>query len=284
MSVMFSTKYYDFDRNNEIAEAKLLEEAVLYRLTSLTHNTPECILNGRGPVATRKRGRFHGPDQLTTYCTNNVLTGICEMLFHMYRALLDQIGSEGDYRLIRREMYTTKCLVVFRVRAIDGLVHLDSEGVERDYQTKVAGTLAVWPDATYGLFDRLNCDFRNHRLNGVMYPSARHSLDKCFALFGDLSEKLLVTDPSQFHRIQIRLQLVPEDHPMHQPPREFSPFKFKVHPSRGYYQVLDVPAFSALVSLGWINPNPMPLAGTVSFLRQPYRSYPSEAVTAVPAP
>jgi hypothetical protein len=203
---------------------------------------------------------------------------VAELLYRMYRDLLNQLGKDADYQVVRAEMCKIKSLVVFRVRLITDLVHLDCEAVERDYRTRICGTLAVWPDATYELFDKLNDEFRNHRKNGVVYPSARHSVDKCLAIFNDQTDRVI---PGEFHELQIKLRLVPEDHDVRTRPQEFSPFKRKVHPTVGFYDIVDVTHFSSLISQGWINPLGMPAAGCIDFVRRRYDSYPLAAVTPV---
>jgi len=274
----FQEDDYCFDRGNEFHEAEIKERAILYRLTSLSHNTPDTILNGRGPVASRQKGRFHKPDQLTTYCSNNVVVSLAEVLFHMYRDLLNQLGKASGYALIRSQMSKLRSLVVFRVRGIKELVHLDCEGVEKDYRTRISGTLSVWPDATYELFDMLNDAFRHQGKKGVFYPSARHAFDKCLVLFSDHSDRVIV---DEFHCLQVRLQLIPEDQDLMARPVDFSPFRKKVHPTMGFYEIVERKPFEALSTEGWINPKGLPALGFVDFVRRRYFSYPNDAVVAL---
>jgi len=278
---------YVFDHANQLCEASLRENAILYRLTSVSHNTEDTILNGWGPVGNRQRGRFHQPDQLTTYCSNNVLVSISEVLYHMYRSLLDQLGKASDtnpekYSVILKQMAKrTKALVVFRVKAIEHLVHLDSEAVQYDYRTNITGTLSVWPDATYTLFDSLNVSFRDRRRRGLYYPSARHSRDKCIALFSDQTERVV---KDELHSLRVDLQLIPEDFDFLSDPEKFSPFRKKVHPTMGYYRVVDADKFAELEERGMIHPAGMRTAGVVDFVRRRYsdEAYPADAVTRVP--
>src|SRR5436309_2430893 len=114
---------YEYDRQNYDPNARLLENAYLYRLTSLSHCGIAEILSGKGPLNSRQPGRFHAPQQQTTYCANNVLVCVAEVLFHMYRSVLDGIKSRQPLAHIRRSLVSERCLVIVRVAEIPDLVY-----------------------------------------------------------------------------------------------------------------------------------------------------------------
>lgn len=79
---MYDPAKYIFDSNRDSTVATLAEGAVLYRLCSMHFCTPDSVLNGKGPTMGRVKGRFNEPDQLTSYCANNVFICLSEIRVH----------------------------------------------------------------------------------------------------------------------------------------------------------------------------------------------------------
>src|SRR5262249_39427377 len=112
---MFADSLYEFDRRNESHTARIASGGYLYRLTSLAHSTAQDILSGGGTLNNPVPGRFNSPHQRTSYCANNVLICIAEVLYHMYRTALQRIESEAPARAIRSSVKDERCLAIVRV-------------------------------------------------------------------------------------------------------------------------------------------------------------------------
>lgn len=272
---MFNNNHYDYDKagiGNHAASLK--EGAVLFRLTSLLHWDRAEILTGRGPEMSREDGRFNGPQQRTSYCANNVLVCIAEVLFHMYRRVLSAIHDHVPLNMFPA-VEDQRALVAFRVGSIENLVWVDSEGVRVEYDPRICGTAVVYPDSDYGPFRKFSDDLRRGNKGGVLYPSARHSQDLCVALFDDQSANLLA---EPFEMARLTLRLVAEDQDPLAPPRGCNPFKQKLHSTMGYYSFADGEEFRRLKESGLLNPAGLESEGMVDFVRRRYAKYPVDAV------
>lgn len=268
---MFDAKDY----NVEGAQFTLREGAMLYRLASLSHCTADVIVNGMAASQNARFGRFNAPHQRATYCANNVLVCISEVMFHMYRTLLDRIRDKRPTALIRAAAHLRRCLVIFRMKEIEKLVCLDSEDIRTDYDGRITGTTVVFPDAEYGPFRDLNNRFRMDGKAGVAYPSARHSRDLCIVFFADNTTSVR---KDIFENYVIELRIVVEDQDIAQPPETYDPFVDRAHPTMGYYKVIDHKAFSDAQKRKLVNPIDLPTEGMVDFVRRRYVSYPKDAV------
>jgi len=164
---------------------------------------------------------------------------------------------------------------VFRVQQLSQLVYLDTDDVRADYDGRITGTTVVFPDATYDPFRDLNRRLREAEKQGVVYPSARHSVDCCFAFFDDQSGRVR---NDLYEILNCELRLVPETQSLRNPPGSFDSFLEKSHPTMGYYSFLEPTRLAALDANGLINPSGLPPAGMIDFVRRRYLSYPSDAV------
>jgi RES domain-containing protein len=271
----YDDNLYSFDRANSFHEAKLLSGAYLYRLTSVNHAAVDDILSGRGPEKSRQRGRFNAPQQKTSYCTNNALVCVSEVLYHMYRTVLDKITKRMPYRDILSSIEAERCLTAVRVSEIADLVYTDCDGVKIEFNARFSGTTTVFPDNDYPPFWDFNDAIRTNNKKGVIYPSARHSKDVCIALFDDETGRIV---PDSDTRLNIKLQLLGEDQDPLQPPQKCDPYKQKLHATMGYYTFIDRAEFDKVRDAGMLNPADIPFKGMVDFVRRRYRKYPGDAV------
>jgi RES domain-containing protein len=274
----YDPEHYRYDRYFRSCTASIGDGAVLYRITTPIHSDPTFILNGRG--AKRTVGRFNEPGQETSYCANNCLGAVAEMLFHLYRKALDVIAHERDPDLIRRAVDIVRVLVIFRTEHIDDLIHIEYEDVANRYGIalngrNLRGTAAVHPDATYPLYTDLNRKLRLDGKSGIMYPSARHSRDLCFAIYDDKSSAV---KPFPYLRVPIRLHLISEEIRQLKHVHFPDPTREKLHPTKGYYQFTDESAYDNAVSSGLLNPQHVPKSGLIDFVRKTYSAYPKDAV------
>ena len=172
-------------------------------------------------------------------------------------------------------MLAKKCLLALRLNEIADLVYTGAAGVS-DYESRLCGAAVVFPDTQYEFMQTFHNKLRANRKRGVLYPSARHSIGLCVALFRDETKSIDVcSDP-----ISVRLQLLPEHQDLHSPPGEIDPFETKIHPTMGYYKVLSVGEFERAQRKGTL-PQDLPAEGKIDFVRRNYRGdYPAQAVIA----
>jgi RES domain len=272
---MYANNLYEYDRNQQSYIAKLLDGALIYRLASLQHCSISDALTGAGTLNNPSPGRFNAPHQRTTYCANNILVCIAEVLFHMYRKALKKIEVRDPALAIRSSMYEKRCLMLIRVKEIDPLVYADSKDVARDFDPRVCGASVVFPDPCYKFLWEFGNTVRTSGSKGIFYPSARHLNDICIALFYDESTRL---DMSFHELLDIELRLISEDQDRTQPLRNCDPFDDKIHPTMGYYSFSDANELDRLRNLGVLNPNDIPASGLVDFVRRRYTAYPAQAV------
>jgi hypothetical protein len=266
------SRYKVDDANHYDDDASLEDGAVLYRIASISHWEKRFIFTGFG--ATKGDGRFHKIHQLTTYCANNVLLCIAEVLYHMYRRVLDGIREKQPPRLIDSWATADFRLVALSVFPIIDLVYADTEGVRLNYDARIVGSTLVFPDPIYGPLHDFSDMMRHKVRTGVIYPSARHSVDLALALFLDNTNKI----KNDFYEVlPIRLQLVPEDQDFTAAPVISRPIVQKLHATIGYYNFTDTAAFSSLKSNGLLNPRDIPERGYIDFVRRRYDNYPSDA-------
>jgi RES domain len=269
---MFDHTKYDFDHATRTRnEAAFRDGAILYRLTSPVHCERVHVLSGLG--ANRTKGRYH-MFQSTSYCANNVLVCIAEVLFHMYRAVIDGIKKEHPHGHLIQRTESARVLVIFAVADRPDLVWADSEGCRTDYAPRVGGTSVVYPDATYEPMQKFAETLRERNKPGVIYPSARHSRDFAVALFED-QNTLLKADP--FERLNLRLRLVSEEQDFTGPLLPVSPLRDKLHPTMGYYEFADPHELERVRARNLLNPATVPARGYVDFVRRRYRRYPDDA-------
>jgi len=279
----YEESLYRYDRESKDCNAEVLPGAYLYRITSLSHCSHSDVLSGRGTLAVPGYGRFHAPHQPTSYCSNNVLVCLSEMLFHMYHTTLKRIDDGFHAADIRSGMSTIRCMTVLRVNSeIGDLVYLDSDGVTYDYDRRLRGAVVVYPQAEYKVFQEFNNLVRSKKKRGILYPSARHSRDVCLALFND--ETAFIDD--RFPVITLKLQLVKEDQDFTTPVEKCDPILHKMHPTMGYFEIdnADKRVFERLVASEVIHPAGMPVKGMVDFVRRRYRVYPTGAVCSLVGP
>lgn len=272
---MYDANLYKYDPSRQSYDAALLQGAYLFRITSLTHNEFNDILAGQGPIHNRCEGRFHGPMQPTTYCANNVLVCISEVLFHAYRSAIDAIKERRHRKEIRALMEQTRCLTITRLKQeIANIVNIDAKDVT-EYDNRLCGATCVFPDPSYDMFREFSDRLRKEHRKGILYPSARHSRDICVALFDDETETL---DHHCFERLDIKLRLLTEEQETGAPIKQIDPFEDKLHPTMGYYEFLQPTEVARVRSTNCFYPLDIPDRGLLDFVRRRYRNYPVEAV------
>src|SRR5579862_4810649 len=133
---------YDYDKvKQQSAEASLRKHAHLYRIAHLQWTDTRHQLSGNGALKSSADGRFHKLQQ-ASYCSNNVLTAISEVLYHNYRTILNHM-TKGELGLrLWSSLSQERALTLFQVKAIPNLVYLDSEEV-RIGRTGFGGTMNV---------------------------------------------------------------------------------------------------------------------------------------------
>jgi RES domain-containing protein len=272
---MYDQNLYEYDSTRVSYVANLRKGACLYRVTSLSHNSVGDVLAGRGPTMSRYPGRFHRIRQATTYCANNILVCISEVLFHMYRDALDCIQARKPRPEIRSKFLQKKCLIVTKLNTdLRELVYVDSKDIV-EFDHRICGTTCVFPDASYQMFHDLSDRLRTVSKKGIIYPSARHSKDVCIALFDDETDAV---DTACFEKLYLDLSLLSEEQEPGEELRRIDPFEDKLHPTMGYYKFLDSGQLQKIIDAGLCNPAPLMDKGIVDFVRRRYKQYPNEAV------
>lgn len=273
---MFDKRAYIIDETDQDNEdAAVMSGAVLYRIASLSHWGKDDVLSGAGAARGSSDGRFHRINQLTSYCANNVIVCLAELLYHMYRKVLDGIRDRQHPRHINSWASADYRLVILSVDEINELVYADSEGARILYDPRVAGSTVIFPDPTYGPLHDFSDQLRRGSKNGVVYPSARHSVDFAFAFFKDETSKIR----SDFYEaISLNLQLVPESQDLTSPPIKCKPIVQKLHATMGFYKFTDATTLTDVKGRGLVNPANIPEQGYIDFVRRNYRSYPNDAV------
>ena len=272
---MRNEKDYHVDPDRQVFDAWLEEGALLYRIASLSHWQRSYIITGEGSIKTRSEGRFHRVDQRTSYCANNIIVCLSEMLYHMYRRFLAQLEQFQPRE--HSTIWTTQKyrLVIFAVKRIDDLVYVDSIGAKK-YDSRITSSTVVFPDPLYGPLHNISDRVRLDMKNGVVYPSARHSEDFAFALFKNETSKLM-EDP--YKAPHITLQLIAEDQDIISfPPDGFKVYTDKLHATMGYYQFDKPNQLDALKDAGLIYPEDIPASGYIDFVRRHYPDYPKCAI------
>jgi RES domain-containing protein len=277
IDVMFDRNLYQIDCVNQDDEnAALRNGAVLFRIASLAHWRKDEVLTGKGPMIAKTDGRFHIVDQRTTYCANNVMVCLSEVLFHMYRRVLDGIRNNHASAHLASLARMECRLVVLSVEEINDLVYIEAHGA-RAYDPRVVSSTIVFPDPLYGPLHDVSNKLRIDNKGGVVYPSARHSVDFAFALFRDETSKIRNT----FYEAPIlTLQLIAEDQEMSSAPRGFRPKRERLHATMGHYQFDDALDFTNLLARGLIHPEDLPAGGYIDFVRRRYNSYARDAFRA----
>lgn len=271
---MYDPSLYDYDSSHGKHEASLRTGAYLYRLASINHCDQNQILSGRGTLVSRSFGRFNCPQQLTTYCANNVLVCISEVLFHMYRATLRGIQNKAPSAAITACTVSERMLAVSNVKEIENLVFLDSDNVIFDYDKRICGATTVFPEPVYDVFHDFNNQMRAIGKKGIIYPSARHSQDFCIALFDDETSSI------KAHRsdLHLTLHLISEDQDVAGPIARCNPLKQKLHATMGYYAFSSPDDLKSVLATQLLNPRDLPPCGMVDFVRRHYQKYPTHAV------
>ena len=272
---MYDEKLYKYDKTKRMEDANLLDGAYLYRLTSLSHNGIGDVLNGRGPVSNPSFGRFHGPNQMASYCSNNILVCFSEVLFHNYHRVLKRVEENAPYADVCSTIEDKRNLIIVKVREIKDLVFIDSNSVRINYDKRITGTMAVNPNTLYSPFRDLSDSIRMNRRRGVIYPSARHSEDFCIALFNDETSRII---PHSYYKLTVKLKLIHEKQKPNEELATIDPYEDKLHSTMAHYEIKDENEYDKLKNSGCINPNNIPPKGMIDFVRRTYVSYPNDAV------
>jgi hypothetical protein len=270
----YNPDLYDVDRRGEKHSAEIRDGALLYRVASLQHWERPHILSGAGAELGSPAGRFHRINQRASYCSNNVILCFAEMLYHMYRRVMDGIVDRLPVEHLINWRDKEARLVIFSVQDIRDLVYVDSQGARVDFDPRMLGWAVVCPYGTYEPFHNLSDMLRVKAKKGIVYPSARHSVDLAFAFFRDETAKIR---EDLYIALDMRLQLIPENQDFNAPPDECSPFSGKLHATMGYYEFLDPGEFGRARTEGLIYPDALQDRGYVDFVRRRYRNYPVDA-------
>jgi hypothetical protein len=257
-------------------DASLEDGAVLYRITSRTYSGRTEILTGNGAALGVSEGRYHRVNQRATYCANNAMVCLSEMLYRLYRALLDGIKDELPPADLKKRTGWKRAFVVLAVSKIDDIIYADSVGA-RQYNPHITGPSITCPDAVYYPLQKFGDEVRKVSKSGVVYPSARHSEGFAYALFNDETSRIQSTP---FEALEINLQLVSENQDFSiKPPNKFDIYREKLHPTIGYYEFTDAAAFNKLKAHGLIYPDGLTERGYVDFVRRRYdrTTYPQTA-------
>lgn len=279
---MFDSNKYVFDEPGGFT-VRLDDGALLYRITDMTYSASDVVMSGRGPIKTRGEGRWHVVQQPATYCSDNILVCVSEVLFHMYRGLLDNLSKNKHPREVLDKCTLRRVLAIVQTKEISGLINIESKYLNKRHAsaTRIQGAVAVHPDVTYEPFRVLNEELRRDaQVRGVVYPSARHSSGMCFVFFEDESKNVKADTVT----LELQLCLIPESYSCGPACPIIDPYENRVCGYAGYYQC-DKNALEDLRRKGMLNPANMPHAGVVSFLRRLYSRYPEDAVvSAIPSP
>ena len=268
---MFESSKYKIDKLDCIGF--ISRGAILYRITSPWNCSKDDIISGIGPSLSKNQGRFNGAQQRASYCANNMMICISEILYHQVREVINNILKTGTGAIIRSLSKVEKKLCIFDVDEITGLLNLEAEDFRRDFNPMISGTSTVIPDSTYKPFIELVQEIRAE-YRGLFYPSARHSKDYCVVFFGDESDNILST----FSTLDISLRLIKEDQDYRKYPDDVNPLKDKISFSRGYYEFNNHTEFQRLKTLGLFNPNDIEQSGYIDFVRKKYINYPKDAI------
>lgn len=269
------TRYMIDDANHHDPDASLEDGAMLYRITSRTYSGSGDVLTGNGAANGVTEGRFHRIGQRATYCANNVMLCLAEILFRQYRVMLDGIEKDTHPALLKPQAVGKHVLVILAVDKIDNIVFADSVGA-RVYNHNITGPSITTPDLVYDQLQKFSDEVRRDRKRGVVYPSARHSEGFAFALFNNESGRIRLTP---YETLELKLQLVSEKQDFSiKPPARFDIYVDKIHPTIGYYEFINETAFNGLKSRGLIHPDRLPARGYFDFVRRRYGgSYPDDA-------
>jgi hypothetical protein len=246
---------------------------LLYKVASLIHADPASVLSGGSGIGSPAHGRFHVSHQRVTYCSDNVLVAIAEVLSAMHARVMQRLRERAPVNVIRATIREERSLVIPPVRKLERLAYLESAALRRELGV-FGGSFIVSAERQEHVFHEIANKLRQQDCNGIMYPSARHSRGHAIALFTDQTSSLK-TD--SFAALRMTLQLVPEDFDL-ATPRMPDPFEEVIDSSRGYYAFTDEPQFTALESLGRLSPQGLSQQGTVDLFRKAYRRYPYDAV------
>lgn len=248
--------------------ASLEDEAILYRITSRKYCAMSDILTGNGAHYGVTDGRFHRVQQRATYCANNAILCISEMLYRLYRGFLDGLRDDLPFADLKRRAARNHAFVVMAVGRIDDLIYADSVGA-RVYHRYITGPSITSPDSVYDPLQKFGDEVRKDSKNGVVYPSARHSKDFAFALFNDETSNL---KSKPYYVLELQLQLVSEDQDFFnpKPPGKFDIYSEKLHQTMGYYEFTDPTAFDDMKLQQLIHPADLSQKGYVDFVRRRY--------------
>ena len=274
----YDDSLYEYDRAKIICSAGLREGALLYRIASLSHRNKGDLVSGLGSLFHMSQGRFHRPQQRTTYCSNNVLISIAESLFHMYRRMLDAITRTLPVTHIKTS--TDQCLVAFRVHEIDDLVYAEATEASVLFPP-MSRALLLQPDPIIGDLLDFGDRVRINAKRGILYPSPRHSRGLCVALFKDETNRIR---RDLYEKLYVKLQLIREDHETTHAVKDLDLYRDVPDSTRGYYSFKDSTQFKELQKAGIIYPYGIPSSGVVDFVRRPYSNYPTDAVWEISKP
>ena len=280
----YNKDLYAVDREKGFdPNASIKDGALLYRITSRKWCDDRNILTGNGAHYGPGEGRFHRINQRTTYCAENAMVCLSEMLYRLYRGMLKGIKDKLPDANLKRLTSKNYVLVIMSVGKIADLVYADSLGA-RAYHRHITGPSITCPDSEYEPLQIFSDAVRGDYKNGVVYPSARHSEGLAFALFKDETGKL---KPSPYEKLELRLQLISEgqDYIINPPatlaarPPQFNITNDKLHPTVGYYEFRNPRVFNNLKNQGLINPDGLSERGYLDFVRRRYDKaiYPAKA-------
>jgi len=281
---MYDSTKYAYDTEDH--KAKICAGALLYRLGSINYSQRDALISGQTGVKSGRVGRWNFPQQSASYCSNNVLVCIAEVIYHLYRDVLDMFNVPNmSLADIIAKSKQIRMLSVFTVNEIDKMVYANASVLPSHYlgsvdphnaaRPRVTGTTLINPDVEYLPLREFNTAVREDKQRGIVYPSARHSKDDCFVFFHDETNSL---NGDVFEQLEVSVHLVGEEQEWGSLPYKMSMVDDRIYPSGGYYSIADNKRFEDLKAEGKINPIDMPASGVLDIVRRRYRKYPADAI------
>jgi hypothetical protein len=222
----------------------------LYKLASLINADPGRVPSGGSGLVARTHGRFHFPPQRVTYCSDNVLTTIAEVLHAMPARAMQRLLERAPLNVLRASIQEERSLAILPVREIDELAYLQSCEIQQDMRV-VANSFVVSPEPEEEAFQNLANRLRERACRGVVYPSARHSRGHCLAFFSDQTHSLKI---DEFASLRMTIQLVAEDFDPATAPRLPDPTDDVIDSGTGYYSFADEKLFREMDLAGRLRP------------------------------
>jgi hypothetical protein len=265
-----STKYV-YDGMGDYCRAGLLDGAYLYSITPKEYSERNQVVSGVSAAHDTELfgGLFHSPQQYASYCANNVLTLICDVLHSMVTTALKAMARRYPYSEIASHLEAHRYLVVFTVMELGDLVFAPSRGIYHEFGFQLHDEALRCPELFVNDLKLLADRARHASKRGILYPSARHSRGMCLVFFRNESNAVHA-DP--YVRLELELKLVGENSHIGKDIMG----KDIIDIRRGYFEFIDPHQMDAIRSA--ICPLYLTSKGIVELVRRDYWQYPADAV------